>query len=178
LVLDVTGTVTTSLPLNVQDSFSLADVPPGTYTVALRAENAAGSSPPSNPVTLTFPGPCSGPPMVPNDVRVYRVGPRVEATWTPGVSGPAPTMYALILISDHQASSAITPARSLSGTLPSGVYTLSVVAANPCGISAGTPPQTIAVSAQGTSMAASGEPAVRSTSAAGAFLTAAWLDAR
>lgn len=178
LVLDVTGTVTTSLPLNLQDSFSLADVPPGTYTVALRAQNAAGSSPPTNAVTLTFPGPCSGPPMVPSDMRVSRVGRRVEAAWAPGTSGPAPTLYGVIVIGE-ESTSVITPARSLSGTVAPGVYTLSVVAANACGVSAGTPPQTVVVPALGTSATTSSrEPAGRRTLPLELPPTSASFDAR
>jgi Tol biopolymer transport system component len=178
LVLDVTGTISTSLPLNLQDSFSLADVPPGTYTVALRAQNAAGSSPPSNAVTLTFPGPCSGPPTVPSDMRVSGAGRRVEAAWAPGTSGPAPTLYGVIVIGEAS-TSVITPARSLSGTVAPGVYTLSVVAANACGVSAGTPPQTIVVPGLGASATTSSrEPAGRSTPAAGAPPTSASFDAR
>jgi hypothetical protein len=178
LVLDVTGTVTTSLPLNLQDSFSLADVPPGTYTVALRAQNAAGSSPPTNAVTLTFPGPCSGPPMVPSDMRVSRVGRRVEAAWAPGTSGPAPTLYGVIVIGE-ESTSVITPARSLSGTVAPGVYTLSVVAANACGVSAGTPPQTVVVPALGTSVTTSSRaPAGRRTLPLELLPTSASFDAR
>jgi hypothetical protein len=115
--------------------------------------------------------------MLPGDLRVHRVGRRVKAAWTPGPSGPAPTIYGLVLIGE-QSTSVITPARILSGTVPPGVYTLSVVAANACGISAGTPPQTIVVPALATSTDTSRETAVRSTSAAGAFLTAAWPDAQ
>jgi hypothetical protein len=144
LVLDVTGAITTSLALTVRDTFFLAGVPAGTYTVALRAVNGAGSSPPSNPVTLTFPGPCSGAPLAPSDLRIHRDGQRVEAAWAPGESGPAPTIYGLVLIGDQPAS-VITPARAVAGVLPPGAYTLSVVAANACGISAGTPPQAIVV---------------------------------
>jgi Tol biopolymer transport system component len=178
LVLDVVGTVTTSLLLSVQDTFSLADVPPGTYTVTLRAHNAAGPGPPSNAVTLTFPGPCSGPPMVPGDVRVSAVGRRLDVAWAPGTSGPAPTLYGVIVIGEAS-TGVITPARSVSGTVAPGSYTLSVVAANACGVSAGTAPQTIVVRPIGTSATTSPqESAVTSTPAAGSLRGAAALDGR
>ena len=74
LVLDVAGSLSTSLPLGLNDTFSFAGVPPGTYTFTLRALNASGSSQPSSPVTLTFPGPCSGPPLAPSGFIAYKVG--------------------------------------------------------------------------------------------------------
>ena len=65
LVLDVTGSASASLPLGLSDAFSFNGIPPGTYTFALRATNAAGTSAPSNAVTLTFPTGCSGLPLSP-----------------------------------------------------------------------------------------------------------------
>jgi hypothetical protein len=55
LLLDVTGSIATTLPLGVTDGFAYPTVPPGTYTFRLRAANAAGVSAASNPVTLSFP---------------------------------------------------------------------------------------------------------------------------
>jgi Tol biopolymer transport system component len=144
LVLEVTGSITTSLPLGVGESFSFDEVPPGTYTLALRAQNAAGSSPASNAVTLTFPGPCSGPPLVPTDLRVHRVGHAVNVAWAPATSGPAPTAY-ILLVTGSEVSSFITTGRTLSGEADPGVYAVSVVAANVCGASAGTPPLRLVV---------------------------------
>ena len=63
--LHVTGAHTGSFPLGVVDTLSFNDVPGGMYTFTLTASNAAGDSPPSNPVTLTIPDSCSGPPGVP-----------------------------------------------------------------------------------------------------------------
>jgi hypothetical protein len=144
LVLEVTGAITTSLPLGVGESFSFDGVPPGTYTVALRAQNAAGASPVSNAVLLTFPGPCSGPPAVPTDLRVHRAGRTVNVAWAPATTGPAPTAY-LLLVSSSEVSSFVTTGRGLSGEADPGVYVVSVVAANVCGTSAGTPPLRIVV---------------------------------
>jgi Tol biopolymer transport system component len=143
-VLDVTGAITTSLPLGFGDSFALAGVPAGTYTLSLRALNAAGSSSPSNALTLTFPGPCSGPPAVPADVRAYHVGRTVNVAWSPGTSGPAPTAYALI-VTGQGLSTFVTRERALSGAVGPGTYTLSVLAVNACGVSAGGPSHTIVV---------------------------------
>jgi hypothetical protein len=144
LVLDVTGAVVTSLPLGLNDSFSFAGVPDGTYTLALRAQNAGGSSPSSNAVTLTFPGPCSGPPLTPTNLLAYRVGNTVFVDWAPAASGPAPTGYRLDVTGSFAGSYA-TPARAMSGTVGPGSYTLRVVATNPCGVSAPTASQTVVV---------------------------------
>jgi predicted phage tail protein len=144
LVLEVAGAMTTSISLAVRDDFSVAGVPDGTYTLRLRARNAAGASLPSNAVTLTFPGPCSGPPATPTDIRAYRVGRSVHIAWSPGSSGPAPTTYVL-LVANPELVGFVTPARSLSGTVEPGAYTLSILAANPCGASAGSLPQLVVV---------------------------------
>ncbi len=60
--LDVSGAVSASLPLGATESVSFAGVPAGTYTLRVRSTNAGGDGPVSNPVTLTFPGACSGAP--------------------------------------------------------------------------------------------------------------------
>ena len=44
VMLDVTGAATLSVPLGLADTFSFAGVPPGTYTIAVRAVNGVGSS--------------------------------------------------------------------------------------------------------------------------------------
>ncbi|MDH4065103.1 MAG: Ig-like domain-containing protein [Acidobacteriota bacterium] len=144
LVLDVTGSIVISLPLGFGDSFSFVGVPPGTYTLALRALNAAGSSPPSSAVTLTFPDACTGPPWVPRTVLAYRVGNTVYVDWAPATGGPAPTSY-VVNVTGAWVGSLPTTGRALSGTVAPGSYTLSVVAVNWCGASAGSPPQTVVV---------------------------------
>ena len=144
LVLDVSGAINTSVPLGLTDSFSFAGVPAGTYTLSLRAQNAAGSSPSSNIVAFSFPGVCSGPPDTPADVVAYLVGQTVFIDWAPAASGPAPTSYVLYVTGSFVGGFATT-GHSLSGTVGPGSYTLAVVAVNACGPSAGSPPQTVVV---------------------------------
>ncbi len=72
VVLDVSGALTTTIPLGLADAFTFAGVPAGTYTLSLRALNGAGVSPSSNPITLTFPGACSGVPQAPSNLLAYR----------------------------------------------------------------------------------------------------------
>jgi hypothetical protein len=144
LILDVTGSITTSLPLGLTDTFSVAGVPPGTYTVSLRALNAAGSSLPSEPVTLTFPAACTAAPNAPASVLAYKVGSTIHIVWEPPATGPAPTNYVLNVTGSFIGGFATT-GRGLSGTVGPGSYTFTVVATNPCGTSAATPPQTVTI---------------------------------
>jgi Tol biopolymer transport system component len=144
LILDVTGSLVTSLPLGVANTFSFAGVPAGTYTLSLRAQNAAGASLPSNALTLTFPGPCSGAPQAPTDFTVSRVGSALFVNWAPGTSGPAPTGYVL-QVSGAFVGSFPTGDRALSGVVGPGSYTLSVMAVNSCGASPLTTPLTVVV---------------------------------
>lgn len=144
LVLDVTGSIVTSVPLGLSDSFAFAGVPDGTYTLALRAQNGSGSSAASNAVTLTFPGPCSGPPQTPAHVRAYRVGNTVFVDWAPASAGPAPTGYVLGVTGSY-VGAFTTSGRTISGTVGPGSYTLTVAATNACGTSAASSPQTVIV---------------------------------
>ncbi len=144
LVLDVTGSLATSIPLGLSDSFSFAGVPPGTYTLRLRATNAGGASPASNPVTLTFPGACSGVPQAPANFLGYRVGSTVFVVWDSPTSGPAPSGYVLN-VSGTFIGSFATTGRSMFGTVGSGSYSLSVVATNACGSSVASPLQVVTV---------------------------------
>jgi hypothetical protein len=143
-VLDVTGTITASIPLGFGDTFTLATVPDGRYTLALRARNTSGVSPPSNAHLLSFPGPCSGPPAAPTNVFAYQVDGSAHVSWASGTSGSPPTAYVLIVTGAWTGTFLATD-RDVSGTLGAGAYTLSVVAINPCGASAATPPQTVVV---------------------------------
>jgi Bacterial Ig domain len=144
LVLNVSGSIVASIPLGLTETFSFAGVPPGTYTFALRAVNAAGMSAPSAPVTLTFPFPCSGPPLTPSGFLAYRIGNTISVIWDPATTGPAPTLFRLNVTGSFVVS-VPTPSRSLSGGVGPGTYNLSVVALNPCGPSAPTELQTVIV---------------------------------
>ena len=144
IVLDVTGSLTTSLVLGPTDTFSYAGVPPGTYTFSVRAINAAGSSAPSAPLTLTFPGACSGVPVAPAEFAAYKVGNTLHVAWEPATSGAAPTGY-VVNVSGSLVGVFPTTARALSGSVGPGTYTFNVVATNACGASAATPAQTVTV---------------------------------
>ncbi len=144
LLLDVAGTLRATLPLPPGDTFTFAGVPAGTYTLSLRASNATGVSGPSNAITLTFPGPCSGVPGAPANFVVSNAGSVITAIWDPGSGGPAPTGYVLSVTGAFSGAFPTTM-RSLSGSVGPGTYSLSVHATNACGASAATAAQVVTI---------------------------------
>lgn len=142
-VLDVTGPVRASLPLPLTERFSYPAVPPGTYTFAVRATNAAGSSGSSAPVTLTFPGPCVAP-IVPERFQAYAVGRTLHLQWDSPATGAAVTDYVLTVTGAFNMTLPLT-ARSISSPVPPGSYTFTVAARNACGTGPSTPAQTVTV---------------------------------
>jgi hypothetical protein len=144
LVVDVSGPITTAIPLGLVNTFNYGEVPPGTYTFAVRAVNAYGSSPPSNAVSLTFPAGCSGAPQTPANFAAYRTGNVITAMWDPPVAGSAPTGYVLNVAGAFTGGFPTT-AQSLSGEVAAGSYDLSVIAINACGPSAPSAVLTIVI---------------------------------
>jgi hypothetical protein len=143
-MLNVSGSLSTSLPLGFADSFTFTGVPGGIYTLSVSAANAAGSSGPSNAVTLTFPGGCSGAPLAPADFLAYKAGNTISVVWNPAASGPAPTGYVLN-VTGSLVGRFPTTGRTMSGAVETGAYILSVVATNACGPSQATPSQTVSI---------------------------------
>jgi hypothetical protein len=143
-VLEVTGSLNASLPLGLTESITFSGVPPGTYTVRVRSVNVGGTSPPSDAVTLSFPGACLGPPVEPEHFLAYKIGSTIFVVWDPPASGPAPTEYVLD-VSGAFVGAFSTGGRRLSGTVGPGTYTLSVRAVNPCGSSPSTAAQSVSI---------------------------------
>ena len=142
IALDVAGLGSTLLPATA-DLFDFSGVPAGTYTLSVRAINAAGSSAPSSPVTLTVPGPCTGAPLAPANFLAFKTGTTLSVIWDPPASGPSPTGY-IVNVTGSVTGNVPTTARSLSGTVGPGTYDLSVTAVNACG-SATTPAQSVTI---------------------------------
>jgi hypothetical protein len=143
IVLDVTGTHTLTIPLALTDTATSAGIPPGTYTFSVRAVNAAGVSAPSPPVTLTFPGGCSGVPQAPANFVLAKLGNVAYLLWDLPSSGPAPTEYVLNVTGSFIGSIPLGTARTYSAVPGQGTYHLSVQALNACGPGAATSVQTI-----------------------------------
>lgn len=144
ILLDVSGALNTTLPLGLSEGFQFAGVPGGTYTLRLRAQNAFGTSPSSNAITLTFPGACTGVPQAVTNVVASKVGNTVFVNWDPAPAGPAPVSY-ILNVTGAFVGSFPTPTRGLSGVVGPGTYNLSVVAVNPCGSSTATTPVSVTV---------------------------------
>jgi hypothetical protein len=144
LVLDVTGSLNTSLPLPMGDNFTFHGVPAGTYTLSLRAINATGMSGPSSPMTLSFPAECSGAPERPVGVVATRNGNVISLSWDPAASGTAPTSFVVNVTGAVNVSVPIA-ARSISGVVGAGTYTLRVVAVNACGSSTASTQTTVVI---------------------------------
>ncbi len=141
--LDVTGALTTSVSLPRVESFSHSGVPAGTYTFAVRAFNASGTSLPSNPVTLTFTPGCVVP-NPPTGFSLSKSGSVVSASWSTPAGGAPVTGYTL-LVTGSFVGNIPTTGLSLSGSVSPGTYTARVVATNACGSSAATAAQTVVV---------------------------------
>ena len=109
----------------------------------MRAQNGSYRAP-SNPVTLTFPTACLGPPLTPVSVLAYGVGQAVFVDWSHAESGPAPASYVL-QVTGSFVGRFVTTNRALSGTVSAGSYTLRIVAANVCGQRAVSAPVTVTV---------------------------------
>ncbi|MGE0812995.1 MAG: Calx-beta domain-containing protein [Vicinamibacterales bacterium] len=145
IVLDVSGTLSGSLPLGVTDTFTFNGMPNGTYTFSVRGVNAAGSGAPSAPVTLTFPGTCTGVLQAPRHFDVYKVGNVLTLLWDPPDLGPAPTGYVLSAGGAVSGSLPLT-ARGFSAAVPPGTYVFDVRSTHFCGTGTlTTPPVAIAV---------------------------------
>ncbi|MFN7977449.1 MAG: fibronectin type III domain-containing protein [Vicinamibacterales bacterium] len=147
-ILDVSGSASGSFPVAAGDTFASTTVAPGTYTIAIRHTNAAGSSVASTPVTVNVPGTCVGAPQTPTDVVLWSYDGAFYAQWMPPASGPAPTTYGLVVSGSWNGIIPLT-GRGLAGPAPAGTYAVSVVAANACGVSAASVPQTIVVTSAG-----------------------------
>jgi hypothetical protein len=143
VILDVSGAQTASIPFPVSERFSFDGVPAGTYTFAVRAVNAFGSSTASNAVTLSFPGTCS-PPATPINFSATKTGNTILLAWSPPASGSAPSGY-VVSVSGAFVGSFPTASLTLSGAAAPGTYTLSVYATSTCGDSPHSAPQVITV---------------------------------
>jgi hypothetical protein len=141
--LDVTGAFNGSIGTSVTESFSLAAVPSGTYTISVRAFNAAGSSGSSNSVTFTIPGGCSLPGM-PANFNLTANGSVVAATWSAPGGGAAPTSY-IVSVTGGFTGQLATTGLGLSGTVAPGSYTVNVLARNACGDGPATASRTITI---------------------------------
>ena len=131
------GTVRTPAP-----SFSLDNVPAGTYFLRVRSVRADGLSRPSNEVVVTINDAtvtCRMAAMAPTAVSGTSNGTFVRVSWLPGPGDP-PSGYILKVGSTPGAQDLATlnfgaGTTTVSGAVSNGTYFFRVVAVNPCGAS-------------------------------------------
>lgn len=142
--LEVSGPVQATVPLGLRESFTATGVPPGTYTLRVRNTNAAGTSAPSNAVTVNVPVACSGAPLPVGNVLGYALGGRLSLSWDFGTSGPAATAF-VVTGTGAYTGSFTTTSRALGGAVAPGAYTFRIAASNACGTSAASAPVSVTV---------------------------------
>ncbi|MEZ5284644.1 MAG: hypothetical protein R2712_07530 [Vicinamibacterales bacterium] len=133
-----------SLPLPRSDSFAFSGRAPRAPTRCSQRRERRGRSAPSAPVTLTFPGACSGPPQPPVGFVSYREGSTIHTLWGPSPAGPAPTRY-LVNVGGAFVGSFGTTGRALSGAAGPGTYEITIVSVNACGPSAPTSVRSVTI---------------------------------
>lgn len=124
-------------------SYVLPGVPPGTYFVRVRAQNAAGTGPASNEASLamTPAGECAALPGPPAQRAPVVSGNNVLLSWTAPTTGGAVDTYLVAAGSAPGAANlAVVDTGSAATTLatfaPNGTYFVRIGARNPCGIGA------------------------------------------
>jgi hypothetical protein len=136
-------------------SFSAIGVGNGTYYVRVRAQNAAGTSGPSNESTLVVGSTaCASAPGVPGGLAITSSGSTVTLTWNAPAGGCAPTSYVLQAGSspglNDLANSNVGNTTSYVATgVGNGTYYVRVRAANAYGQSAASNEFTLLVGSAG-----------------------------
>lgn len=134
-----------SMHLGPAATFAIDRVPPGSYYVRVRAENAGVAGAASNEVVVNASaGTAHCTPVEPPGPVAYRaVGSRLAFEWPPHFTGGAPTGYRLEAgtrpgLADI-ATIALGSARTFDAIVPPGTYFLQLRASNSCGTSAPGP---------------------------------------
>jgi hypothetical protein len=158
--------------LSTATTFMAPGIPNGTYFVRIRARNAAGTSAPSNEITITGgSGGCA--PGPPGTLSVTVAGPNVTFQW--GAAAGGPTSYVLEAGTSPGSSNLVAFDVGLTTqfavTAPPGVYYVRVRARNACGSSA--PSNEVTVPA-GQGCTPPGAPPNFTVSLAGRVMTLAW----
>jgi len=143
------GATAISIPAGTGTSFTITGIPAGTFYIRVRAINAAGSSPPSNELTLGMSAAGVALPEAPNTVQAFMLDGLLTMTWLqPPRGGPA-TGYIVEAGSATgltNIGSVTVPGRSLTfANVPPGFYFLRVRATNAGGASAPSPEVMIVV---------------------------------
>ncbi len=144
-LIEVTGTLTGTVPITAGETMTMAGVPPGTYSVAVRGANTAGVGAPTAPIAVSVPAGCTGVPLAPHRFLAYRSGNTVGVLWEPPPTGPAPAAYVLVVSGAFNGTVPMGSERRMSTVVPPGSYSIAVRAANMCGAGTTTAPQVVVV---------------------------------
>ena len=144
IVMDVTGGATATLPLPYGESFYVGGIPNGTFTLRLRALNAAGASSQSGSVTVTAPSRTCAPPRVPANYFATRVGTAVVLSWDSPAGGTPATSFHITVSGSYTGVFPVA-GKGFAANAPAGTYNLSVRAANACGAGPSTAFQTVVI---------------------------------
>ena len=165
-------------------SLTATDVPPGTYFVRVLAQNASGTSAPSNEIVISIAGGtgCSIPPAVPTGLATSVSGSTVTISWQKPAVGCAPTYYVIQAGSTPGSSnlanfSTGSDATSFSaGGVGAGTYYIRVLGGNAAGTS-GPSPDVQMVVGGGACTAPPGASPGLSVSVSDTTITFSWLAA-
>lgn len=159
-----------SLPVGATTNLQVI-APPGTYYVAVSAENAFGGSALSNEVQVTV-GPSCTIPGPPGAFSVGSSGTNASLTWAPPTTGGVPTGYVIeagTTSGSYNLGTVPVAGTSLVAPVPPGTYYLRVRAQNACGAGAPTAEQVLTMAC--VAPAAPGAP---SASVSGSTANVAW----
>ena len=149
-------------------------VPPGTYSVRIKAVNAHGASLASNEVMLVVGATGVGPPDAPTGLTAFMAGDRITMTWSPALGGGPASGYVVEAGSASGASNIASlnvPGASFTfSPVPNGFYFLRVRARNAAGVS---PPTAEVMVVVGNVPAPPSSPSL-SHSVSGSTVTLTW----
>jgi predicted phage tail protein len=165
-----------SLPAGSGTTFTIPNIPIGTFYLRVRAINAAGSSPASNELTLTMSAAGVAPPEAPTNVQAFMVEGLLTFTWLQPTRGGPATGYVV----EAGSASGLTDIGSVPVTgrsltfsgVPPGFYFLRVRARGAGGVSAPSPEVMIVV---GGVPSPPGAPNFNSHSVSGGTVTLNWV---
>lgn len=129
------------IPLS--ESVTVPNVPPGTYTVYVRANNRHGGTTSAASLQFTVPGTCA-PPDRPASFAANKTANRIDLFWALPPRGSAPTGFLVRVTGSFTGTFPVT-ARTIGGAVGPGTYSMTVAATNSCGASPPTAPLTVTV---------------------------------
>jgi hypothetical protein len=160
---------------NTSTTFSASALPPGTYYLRMRSQNAAGAGAASGEQAFVVGAAgCSGPPSPPLDLRAVVTGSSVTLSWKAPVQSIA-GVYRLVVGAVSGGSNIGTfdvgAATSYTTPAPAGAYFVRAVAVNACGVSV---PSSEAAVIVGTPVVPPGAPFALESTVNGSTVGFAW----